>query len=137
MHTVLRTHPKYKSLVFLLAILGGYAFIVLFDYMNNHEHTGTFCIFKNIIGIPCAGCGMGRASLAILSGNLREALQYNILSIPFTLFIITSIFWLIYDLLKGKDTFFRTINRKISRHYSIALIIIILSSWIINIIRGI
>ncbi len=137
MRTAFLHHPRYKALAFLIAILGGYVFIVLLDYVNNHEHTGTFCIIKNITGIPCPGCGMGRASLAILKGNFTEAFQYNILSIPFTLFIIASVCWLVYDVIKEKDTFFRTINKKINTNYLIILAVIILSSWIINIIWGI
>lgn len=137
MLTIFQTRPRYKALISLLAILGGYISIVLLDYVNNHEHTVTFCMFRNITGIPCPGCGMGRASLSILKGNFNEAFQYNILSIPFTMFILMSVFWLIYDIWNKRDTFFKTINRKISTNYLIVLVVIILSSWIINIIRGI
>ena len=107
------------------------------DYTTNHQHIGTICIFKLITGIPCPGCGMGRASLSILRGNIIESFSYNILCIPFSICVFTSLCWLIVDLFKGKDTFFITINRKVPFFYLIPLFILTAISWAVNIYRGI
>ena len=40
------------------------------------------CLLKRIFGISCPGCGMTRAFLAILQMDFRQAISYNILSIP-------------------------------------------------------
>ncbi|HIZ16758.1 MAG TPA: DUF2752 domain-containing protein, partial [Firmicutes bacterium] len=39
--------------------------------------TGTTCLIKSTIGVPCPGCGMTRATLELLSGNISAALHYH------------------------------------------------------------
>lgn len=63
-------------------------------------------MFKLITGIPCPGCGMGRATLELFNGNISQSFQYNILCIPFTIGIVSSLFWMIFDLINNKETFF-------------------------------
>lgn len=45
-----------------------------------HAGHGTICIFKNILSIPCPGCGMTRAFLFLGHGDIYEAARLNILS---------------------------------------------------------
>ena len=42
------------------------------------------CIFKGVTGIPCPGCGMTRACLAILQGEFSTAWRYH----PFSFLLI-------------------------------------------------
>ena len=35
------------------------------------------CPFANLLGIPCPGCGMTRATLALLSGEVSTALAFQ------------------------------------------------------------
>jgi len=123
-----------KYLLAIFAIVGGYSALVLFDSYSNHQHT-TVCVFKLVTGIPCPGCGMGRATLEIIKGHFGSSFMYNILCIPFTLAIIISLIWLIIDLFHRKETFFPFINSKISLPYKILLFSFITASWVINIIR--
>jgi len=48
------------------------------------------CPFLLITGIPCPGCGLGRAFFALVSFNFKEAFNMNptIFILPFTLWII-------------------------------------------------
>ena len=48
------------------------------------------CVFHNITGIPCPGCGMTRAFLNFFSGDIKKALFYHPLfwMIPFLFFIL-------------------------------------------------
>ena len=46
------------------------------------------CPFHLITGIPCPGCGMTRAFLALAKGDLITAFHYN----PFSLLLATIIF---------------------------------------------
>ncbi len=46
-----------------------------------------FCPFKFVTGIPCPGCGMTHAFLAIAEADLISAFRYNPFSIPF--FVLT------------------------------------------------
>jgi len=123
-----------KYLLAIFAIVGGYSALVVFDNYSNHHHK-TFCLFKLATGIPCPGCGMGRATLEIMKGDLISSFKYNILCIPFTLTIIISLAWLLIDVLQSKETFFPFINSKIKLSYQILLFSLLAFSWIINIIR--
>jgi hypothetical protein len=40
------------------------------------------CPIYHIIGLPCPGCGMSRACLAFLQGNLSKSLQMHAMLIP-------------------------------------------------------
>ncbi len=57
-----------------------------------HESENTVCLFKNIFGIPCSGCGMTRAFLFIGHGDIYEGLRLNINSL-LAFFIVISL-WL-------------------------------------------
>lgn len=46
-------------------------------------HYLTICIFKNLFGKECLGCGMIRAISSILHGNLVPAISYNKLVVIF------------------------------------------------------
>lgn len=39
--------------------------------------TGTSCVVRSITGLPCPGCGLTRAILAALQGNLAEAFRLH------------------------------------------------------------
>jgi uncharacterized protein DUF2752 len=38
---------------------------------------GWTCPFLHIVGVPCPGCGLTRATALLLHGNLRAALNYH------------------------------------------------------------
>ena len=38
---------------------------------------GLYCLFYEMTGLYCPGCGSGRAALALLHGRFSEALGYN------------------------------------------------------------
>jgi hypothetical protein len=41
-----------------------------------------FCPFALVLHVPCPGCGMGRAALALMHGDVLGALRMHPLSIP-------------------------------------------------------
>jgi len=41
------------------------------------ENGPTICVFRNLFGIECWGCGLTRAFSCLLHNNLRGALEYN------------------------------------------------------------
>ncbi|MHB2015882.1 MAG: DUF2752 domain-containing protein [Candidatus Xenobia bacterium] len=36
------------------------------------------CLFHRMTGLPCPGCGMTRSVVALLHGNVSEALAFNV-----------------------------------------------------------
>lgn len=83
---------------FLLLFFFGIAYLVLVDVF----HIGFVCVFHEITGLECPGCGITRCILSIIKGNLKEAFHYNMLifiSLPIA--IVYSIY-ISYNYIKGK-----------------------------------
>jgi len=49
------------------------------------------CPSKNLLGIPCPGCGLTRATAALFSGELGVAMAYH----PLFPVIVPLVFWLV------------------------------------------
>ena len=56
---------------------------LLFLLFFRHFGFGIPCIFHRITGLKCPGCGMTHAVSALLQGKVREAKEYNLLSVLF------------------------------------------------------
>ncbi|MCX7954807.1 MAG: DUF2752 domain-containing protein [Bacteroidales bacterium] len=117
-----------------MAIIGGYVFLFLFD---NAFHSHNFCFFKLITGVACPGCGMGRATICLIKGKIAESLSYNLLAIPFNLFIFIVCIWLVYDIFKKKNTFYEFTTKPLNSYIKIIIFFILIINWIINIYRNI
>lgn len=59
------------------------------------------CPIKSAFGIDCPGCGMQRAFISLLKGNVLESLQYHAALIPFVLTIIVLLVQLKANYTKG------------------------------------
>jgi len=67
------------------------------------------CIFHEITGLSCPGCGSQRAASALLHGHLLQAMDYNILcvvSIPFILYSAFVFCWNAFSDKKMKQAIF-------------------------------
>ena len=117
-----------KQVLFLLLILLVFGILVVFVFDVN-------CIFKNITGIPCPGCGLTRGFRALFNGNIIEAEKYNVLTIPIFITLIALGLLMIIDTIQKTNKTSKLLQ-KISKHYKL-LIIIVIINWIINIARGI
>lgn len=53
---------------------------------------GTVCPFRIFLGIPCPGCGLSRAALLLLSGDIGASFQMH----PMLFLIIIGMIWLVY-----------------------------------------
>ncbi len=69
------THLHLKLLGVLLVMLGAF----LLDYFN------IGCVWRFFLGIECPGCGMTRALLSLLRGDIKAAFSFNPMfwSLPF------------------------------------------------------
>ena len=123
-----------RYLLTILAIAGGYLALIISDSYTNHQHQ-TVCFFKLITGIPCPGCGMGRATLALLHGDIPLSFSYNILCIPFSLAMWVAFCWAIIDLFQHKESFYRFSRKDFSINTKLLLFGLLFVDWIVNIIR--
>ena len=74
-----------SAAVFLLA---GVIYIAGFRIFGH----GVPCLFRRVTGLLCPGCGMSRALGAISRGNIRQALEYNVLSVTLLPVILLYLF---------------------------------------------
>lgn len=67
----------HKKLIIGVVLLSGGIFYlkVLSPTLNIHIP----CAFKMVTGLDCPGCGMTRATLAMIDGNLYQAFRWNML----------------------------------------------------------
>lgn len=79
---------KEKPWIVAVVIFGlYYGLITLID-------TGTRCVYKNLFGIPCPGCGMTRSYLHLLKGEWKEAFYDHPLFILVPVIVVLSILML-------------------------------------------
>lgn len=121
----------YPFILTLLVYGVGCAYIFWYDVIPFHIP----CIFRFITGIPCPGCGMSRAFVFLLHGNLIDALYTNMLSGFLFIFAIALPIWLFIDAYKNENTLRRCLTIPWKPKYLIATLLIIGISWIWNIIR--
>jgi hypothetical protein len=59
------------------------------------------CYFKSTFNIECPGCGMQRAFVALLKGDLAESIHYHPALLPFLFTIIFTGLQLVFKWEKG------------------------------------
>lgn len=99
-------------LLFGMAIYFALAFFVM-------KRTGIGCVFLYFLGIPCPGCGMTRALLALLRLDLAAAFSYHPL-----IFVMPYVFCYVFLPMDGH------IHRRILAGIGIACVI----HWVFRII---
>ena len=106
----------------LLLFFLGIPYIVLVDVF----HIGFVCIFHEITGLECPGCGITRCILSMLKGNFIEAFHYNMLifvSLPFVVFYTI---YVSYNYIRGNKYY------KISNKLEYFLLVVVILFGIIR-----
>jgi hypothetical protein len=60
--------------------VGFYLFLPIFFLLiptSWFEARRSFCLIRNLFGVPCPGCGMTRAISCVFHGHFRRAFDYN------------------------------------------------------------
>ena len=72
-------YKKVFVITLCIAVIAG----VLFIYSHSPLESKYYppCIFKKLTGFDCAGCGSARACYQLLHGNIKSAIDNNILLI--------------------------------------------------------
>ena len=93
------------------------------------------CLFKSVFSIACPTCGMTRAMLSLLHGDIMRAIYYNILSPFLVILLILVDIIIIYDEIK-KTHYLEIIWKMIVKHYKLIILLFIIS-MVNNNLRGI
>lgn len=121
-----------KRLYNILLLLFGISFVVIVT-SGIIKFT---CVFKDLFGICCPGCGLTRSFRAILQLDFYNAFDYNILGIPLFIFGIITCISLIIDIIRNNNRTVNYILNFLGKYYVIIIILVIIT-MIINNIRGI
>ncbi|MBR6278172.1 MAG: DUF2752 domain-containing protein [Bacteroidales bacterium] len=115
---------KYKAILFLITGAALYFSLCTPPNLKTHTHF-TVCIFHNITGYPCPACGTIRGLKLFFHFDFYNALMMNPLAVIVAAFMIVSFFWVLYDLIKGKETYFRKIYFMKTPWYVIVICVIL------------
>ena len=124
---------RYKYLGILLFLISGFFILFNFPFLFK-EHV--FCIFKRITGLPCPACGSLRASFALYKGDFLQSVLINPFALITNMFIVFSMFWMLYDIIRNKETFIFSLKKKWNKKSMMILGIVVVSNWIWNISKG-
>lgn len=99
--------------------------ILLSFYLIQSHFTHKFipCIFHEVTGLYCPGCGVTRMILSLLKGDIIQAFYYNqllFISLPFFLILIINNF---IAQIKNKTPIYKKIPNKIYIFYIILLLL--------------
>lgn len=84
------------------------------------------CLFNSLTGWYCPGCGVQRATHALLHGNFMQALDFNLM---FVLFLPVLMYYLIRFLLGQKQEWAAFMHQP---RFSRLLVAVVLTFWIMR-----
>jgi hypothetical protein len=137
--------PEQKNKLYLFlsgACLAGYGYIFVMkqDPGGQLSQLGPVCLFKRFTHFPCPSCGATRSVLALLQGEIGQALYWNPLGLILVLLLVLFPLWLAYDTLRQQDSLYLFYHRMESlmrrRLVAIPAAALVLGNWIWNIYKG-
>ncbi|MGL5786735.1 MAG: DUF2752 domain-containing protein [Bacteroidales bacterium] len=110
----------------------GYLYLI-YVFIWGMDHTFP-CMFYETTGYPCPSCGLTRAMMQLLHGNITDALRFNPLSLLLALYLLLLPVLLLTDLGFKRNTFqqftdvlFRMLNTPSG---AAILLTVILLNWL-------
>lgn len=126
-----------------LACLVGYGWVALIGGLRPEEIATTYdvCLVRHFAHVPCPSCGSTRSVLSLMHGDIAGGLYWNPLGFVIFSIMVISPFWIVFDILLKKDTYYHfflrfeeTLRRKAVAIPAIALLLL---NWIWNIYKGV
>lgn len=116
---------RYSKMKLILILI---SFLIIYFILSELLDVGIPCLFYEITGYYCPGCGITRLLFSFLKLDFYQAFRYN--PLIFILIIITGIYWLVKFILKK----FMNISIEIPNYvYYILLVIVIIFGILRNI----
>ena len=116
---------KYSKMKLILILI---SFLIIYFILSELLDVGIPCLFYEITGYYCPGCGITRLLFSLLKLDFYQAFRYN--PLIFILIIITGIYLLVKFILKK----FMNISIEIPNYvYYILLVIVIIFGILRNI----
>lgn len=113
------TFPLFVAAVYLISV------ITPEHALDGARHS--ICVFHNVTGLPCPGCGMTRAFLAIGHGNVISAWKLNALSLPFYL---GGLLWLGNEVVALAGRRAVHLSQKTVNRASLTALVVISAYWV-------
>jgi hypothetical protein len=85
-----------KYLKISIFILAAGAVLLLYFFVEPKDGNLPKCLFHQVTGLYCPGCGVQRSFHALLHGHLLQAMDHNLLFIlllPMIIFFISNFLW--------------------------------------------
>lgn len=120
--------PRKPALAFAGAVLA-LAFVNMTGIVTAERMAGAvpiFCPFEALTGVPCPGCGMTRAILSLVAGDIGGAAAYN----PFCFFLV---FTVAVSILPSR--WLAKVSpavRKFLPYYYMSVLILVLAFWVFD-----
>ena len=81
---------SYNKLILKIILLLCIPIVTLIISFIRIENGQTICLFNNILGLNCIGCGITKSIIAFINGEFHQSINYNynvIIILPLLLFI--------------------------------------------------
>jgi hypothetical protein len=119
-----------RALITLAVFAGGFALAA----SRLPLQLPSVCMFKNITGLPCSGCGMTRAFCALAHGDIHQAFHLNIASIPLALILAIAALLMVAEAIDNKPRLGPAWD-KTKRFLFWSGGPILLIAWIVNLVK--
>jgi hypothetical protein len=96
----------------------------------------TLCPTAGLFGIPCPGCGLGRATLAALTGHFAEAMSYHPLFFvvsPIYLLLLGSLGW---QFVSGSAPRWPRLPERLLLLGTVGLGVALAAVWVVRLLGG-
>jgi hypothetical protein len=110
----------------LLFIIAAGAILLLYFFVEPKNGNLPKCLFHQITGLYCPGCGGQRSLHALLHGNILTAMNYNLLFI----LLLPLIIYFIIVFLSGKK--YKSSSFIYNARFSLVIAIVVVSFWILR-----
>lgn len=117
---------KYRFFKISLFIIAAVFILLLYFFVEPKNGNLPKCLFHQLTGLYCPGCGVQRSFHALLNGKILKAIDYNLLFIVLLPLIIYFIAIFVLDKKYSPNSF---IYRK---NFSLFIVIFVISFWIMR-----